>query len=229
MSIKKHIVDAMKKLYDKRLISTRDGNVSFKPKNENHFYISAGSIKKNEINEDQILRVNFDPNILNPQYEHSNKDEPKREYRIPTQDRITFNHTYKYQPSREVRIHSFLQTHATNFDKDTFVVHAHPPNITAFIGTEKSNELNNIKKIFPEINVGKIGKNVKYHHAGSINLASDCFWRLKDHDIVGLERHGSLSIGDDIDTIFENLETLEYYIDVEIKSKNLSPKLEPPS
>ena len=42
MSYKKHIVDTMKKLYSKKYISARDGNVSFKPKNENFFYISAG-------------------------------------------------------------------------------------------------------------------------------------------------------------------------------------------
>ena len=59
MSIKKHITDTMKKLYQKKYISIRDGNVSFKPKNANFFYISAGSVKKNEINEDQIIKVGF--------------------------------------------------------------------------------------------------------------------------------------------------------------------------
>ena len=49
MSRKKHIVDAMKRLYSNNLISMRDGNVSFKPKNKNYFYISAGSVRKNEI------------------------------------------------------------------------------------------------------------------------------------------------------------------------------------
>ena len=44
-----------KSLYKKQYISIRDGNVSFKPKNENFFLISAGSVKKNEINVDQIL------------------------------------------------------------------------------------------------------------------------------------------------------------------------------
>ena len=59
MSIKKHIVDTMKKLYMNKYISIRDGNVSFKPKHENFFYISAGGVNKNEINEDQIIKENF--------------------------------------------------------------------------------------------------------------------------------------------------------------------------
>ena len=35
-----------------------------------------------------------------------------------------------------------------------------------------------------------------------------------------MERHGSLSIGPDLDKIFEDIETLEYYIDIALKSKN---------
>ena len=114
-------------------------------------------------------------------------------------------------------MHSFLQTHPINFHKDTYIVHAHPPNITSFIGIMESNELNTIKNYFPEINVGKIGKNVKYHDAGTSDLAEDSFNKLFDNEIVGLERHGSLSIGDNIDLIIENIETLEYYIEIYMK------------
>ena len=204
MSVKKHIVDCMKLLYKSKYISMRDGNVSFKPKNSNYFYISAGSIKKNEINEDQVIKVNFKksdmifPNKLN--YD------------------IDYNKNYKYQPSREILMHSFLQTDKIYDDEDVFVVHAHPPNIISYIGINKSNELKNIKNIFPEINVGEIGDNVKYHHAGSYDLAKDCYDKLTNNEIIGLERHGSLSIGSDIEQIMENIETLEYYIDIKLKS-----------
>ena len=60
MSCKKDIIKTMKKLYKKELISVRDGNVSFKPKNEDCFYISAGSVKKHLMSEDQVIKVNFD-------------------------------------------------------------------------------------------------------------------------------------------------------------------------
>ena len=111
-------------------------------------------------------------------------------------------------------MHSYLQTFSENRNTDTYVVHAHPPNITSFIGIKQSNELNSIKDYFPEINVGAIGKNVKYHDAGSLDLADDCFNKLVNNEIVGLERHGTLSIGNDIDRIIENIETLEYYIQI---------------
>lgn len=194
MSYKKHIVDTMKRLYTNKFISIRDGNVSFKPKNEKYFLISAGSVRKNEINEDQIIKVYFD------------------------KDDLSYNKDYKYKPSREINMHSLLQTHSSFSDKDTFVIHAHPPNIISFMGMRQNYQLNNIKSMFPEINVGRIGDNVKYHEAGSLDLANDCYRKLLNNDIVGLERHGTLSIGEDIDKLFEDIETLEYYIKIFLNS-----------
>ena len=205
MSYKKHIVDTMKKLYSKKYISARDGNVSFKPKNENFFYISAGSIKKNEINEDQVIKIGF----KNPTSLFNN--EIKQE--------LFFEKNHKYQPSREIYMHSLLQTFQHNYNKDFFVIHAHPPNIINYIGLNKSNELRNIIDTFPEINVGKIGNNVKHYDAGSIDLAKNCFYNLLNHDIIGLEKHGSLSIGEDIDKVFEDIETLEHYTNIDLESK----------
>ena len=206
MSVKKHIVDTMKYLYRSKYISIRDGNVSFKPSNKNYFYISAGSVKKNELNEDQIIKVNFKKTdvIFSNQIIYD----------------LEFDKYYKYQPSREITMHSLLQTNPMYYDKDLFVVHAHPPNIISFIGLDKSNELKKIKDIFPEINVGKIGNNVKYHEAGSLNLAFDCYDKLLNNDIVGLERHGSLSVGDNIEKLYEDIETLEYYTKIKLQSKN---------
>ena len=204
MSYKKHITDTMKRLYNNKYISIRDGNISFKPKNENFFYISAGSVKKNNLNEDQVIKVNF---------ENINQIE-KGKYPY----KLDYNKNFKYSPSREICMHSYLQTHPNYYDKDIFVVHAHPPNIISYIGMNKNTELNNIKNIFPELNVGKIGNNVKYHDAGSKNLAFNCYKNLFKNDIIGLEKHGSLSIGNDIDEIFEYIETLEYYINIFLNS-----------
>ena len=205
MSSKKHIVDTMKRLYANKFISIRDGNVSYKPKNEDYFYISAGSIKKNEINEDQIIKINF-------------KKKPLVYNNYDFFD-LTCDNFNKYKPSREINMHSLLLTDKQYFNKDTFVVHAHPPNIITYMGLfDYKQELNSIKSYFPEINVGAIGKNVPYLDAGSMNLAVNSFLNLKNKDIIGLERHGSLSIGNDIDKIFEDIETLEYYIDIFLKT-----------
>ena len=129
------------KLYKSNYISIRDGNVSFKPKNENFFYISAGSVRKNEINEDQVIKVDFKKKDM-----FFRKD---LDYNIKFD--LDFDKNYEYLPSREIYMHSLLQTDKCYSSKDIFVVHAHPPNIISFLGINgksAKNELNNIKEIF---------------------------------------------------------------------------------
>jgi len=195
MNAEKNLVNLMKYMYSKRLISARDGNVSFKPRNEKFFLISPSSVKKNDLHQNQIIKVHFD---------------------------YAGNLNYKKQqnkPSRELHMHSFLLTNSKFEDKDTFIIHAHPPNIISYMGFNKKRQLNSIKDLFPEINVGSIGKNVNYHDAGTLKLAKKCYENLLNHDLVGLERHGSLSIDSDSDKIIEDIETLEYYIDSFLKSE----------
>ena len=121
---KKHIIDAMKYLYNKNYISIRDGNISYKPKNEKYFYKSEGGVKKNEMNEQQVIKILF----------NNNGD-------------LDYYKKYKYLPSKEIFMHSILQTDNYYFDKNIFIVHAHPQNIISYMGIEKSKELDT-KKIY---------------------------------------------------------------------------------
>ena len=203
MSFRKQICYYMKNLYDNKMITLRDGNISYKPKGKNYFYISPGSLKKNNLTEEQIIKIYYQPvddNYSNLKYE------------------LYYNKNNKYKPSREIHMHALLQTHPMNYDKDVYIVHAHPVNCIAYMGINEKTELNTIKDIFPELNVRSIGKNVKYHEAGSIGLAKDCLNCLKEHTIVGLERHGTLSMGEDPERLCEELETLEFYTTI----KNIS-------
>lgn len=190
----KQISNVMKYLFSNKLISARDGNVSFKPKHEKHFFISPTQVKKDNIHPDDVIKVHFD-------------DKGELKY-----------NNERCSPSREIFMHSFLLTNELYINKDVFVIHAHPPNIISYIGFDRHRELNTIKNIFPEINVGKIGKNVNYHDAGTLSLAQNCYDNLLHNDLVGLEKHGSLSIGTDSDEIIESIETVEYYIDSYLKS-----------
>ena len=196
MNAEKNLVNLMKYMFSKRLISARDGNVSFKPKDKNYFLISPSSVKKNDLHQNQIIKIEFD-NAGNLKY---NKN--------------------SVTPSRELYMHSFLLTNKKFADKDRFVIHAHPPNVISYMGFNKFRELNTIKDRFPEINIGNIGKNVTYHDAGSLELAKNCYNNLINHDLVGLERHGTLSIDSDSDKIIEDIETLEYYIGSYLKAEN---------
>ena len=44
------ICDVMKAAYDKKWISTRDGNASFKRKNENFLYVTPSGVRKYHMN-----------------------------------------------------------------------------------------------------------------------------------------------------------------------------------
>ena len=60
MSISQKLIRNMKYLYDQKYITLRDGNISFKPRNKNYFYITAGSVLKNSMTPEQIIKVYFD-------------------------------------------------------------------------------------------------------------------------------------------------------------------------
>ena len=149
---------AMRHLYKKSLISLRDGNVSFREKNSNNFLITPGGIKKDNINENQIIDVEL---------------KNKYPYYLPLNNNLL-------NVSREIGFHSRI---LKDEQDDCFIVHCHPKNTIAFMGLIENNELNNVKKIFPEIQV-EIGKNVLELKAGSDELANNVYKNINNKDIV---------------------------------------------
>lgn len=197
MSFKQQIIDNMKLLYNNKHITMRDGNISFKPSSSDHFYITAGSIMKDKMTKDQIIRVDF------------------------TDTTTAFDTNSVYRPSQELNLHYYIQKKRQHYLDGTYVVHAHPPNAIAYMGLGmENNQLSSITKYFPEMNVGKIGKNVPLYDAGSDTLAKACERNLHSpYTMIGMKQHGILSIGNDIDQIMEHMETLEFYLDIYFKSK----------
>ena len=103
----------LKQLYQNKFITSRDGNISFKPKNADYFFITAGSVLKSQMTKEQIIKVHFDQ-------EHTwIKDETN------------------YKPSRELNLHYYIQRQTRNQEENTFVVHSHPPNAIAYMGVEE--------------------------------------------------------------------------------------------
>ena len=185
----------MKHMYDTKLIAMRDGNISFKPARKNYFYITPGSVKKNNLVEEDLVRVAF-----------SSDFESKKSLHIS-------NHILNLKPSREINMHAIFHTKKEYHNKDLYIVHAHPKNLISYIGLNKNYELKNVKNVFPEININ-IGKNVSVQEAGSLSLAIEAFHNLNNHDIVGLRNHGSLSKGENLCKLIEDIETIEYYLEI---------------
>lgn len=198
MSIRKILAKNMKRLYQRDLITCRDGNISFKPKNANYFLITAGSVLKSQMTKEQIIKVHFD-----------------QEHTWIKDDSI-------YKPSRELNLHYYIQRQTRNKEENTFVVHSHPPNAIAYMGVKEheNQQLGSIQKYFPEMNVGTIGKNVPFFDAGTNELANSCSMNLyTPYTMVGMRQHGTLCVGNDIDQIIEHIETLEYYIQIYLRSR----------
>ena len=94
----------MKHMYDTKLIAMRDGNISFKPASKNYFYITPGSVRKNNLVEEDLVRVTFTSDF-----------ESKKSLHIS-------NHILNLKPSREINMHAIFHTKKERvmFIKDLF-------------------------------------------------------------------------------------------------------------
>ena len=57
--MKLNIANYMRECYLRGWISKRDGNISFKKKNSDYYYISPAGVRKSEIKQDDVLKVDL--------------------------------------------------------------------------------------------------------------------------------------------------------------------------
>lgn len=184
--MKKDFGDVLRECYKRGWITTRDGNVSFRYKNDDVLYITPSGLRKHEIYEKDILELTIENNV-------------------PQLGTIT--------PSGELKLHWELQK--TFNEKSRAVLHAHATHIVAAM--ELCN-LKNLGKEFPELSrYTKVGSNVSYHAPLTKELATATTKKLGlnaegdvKYDIVGLQKHGVISVGKTVWEAFEHLERLEH-------------------
>lgn len=179
----------IKECYQRGWISPRDGNVSYRPAGADFCYITPAALRKHEINNEDIVRVNlnYDAGIYSV---------------VPNSHR---------EPSGEIGFHAGLMFRSEWRNRDICVVHCHPPHITAYVGMLKSNrELATLCQLFPELTVN-IGRNVPHISARTPELAAAVLANLKGFDIIALKQHGIVAIGHSFQEAMEIIETCEYY------------------
>ena len=188
----------IKECYKNGWIAPIDGNISYKSANSDHFYITPASLRKHEINNDDIVKINID--YLKNTF-HVNKNCNRK-------------------PSGEIHLHSHFMIDRENKDKNICVVHCHPPYILAYVGMLKSNrELKTIVDLFPELNVN-IADNIPYIEAKTCRLADETYKYLKGKDIIALKQHGVVCVGNTFQKVTEIIETLEYYCKIALLEKD---------
>jgi L-fuculose-phosphate aldolase len=201
------ICDVMKAAYDKKWISTRDGNASFKRKNENFLYVTPSGVRKYHMNAEMLIKLELEV-------------DPNSKYGIKT-TRVVDEYQEKIiglQPTGELPLHILLQK---NLPENRVVLHLHPTYIIAAMYAGLN--LQQLAIQFPEINrYTRVGPTVPVVPPISEELAEEAIKALNlnkitgkiDFDIIGLEQHGIIVIAKDAWSALEHVERLDHICEI---------------
>ena len=204
------ISDILVDAYKRNWITSRDGNVSIRHHDRDHFYITPSSVRKQTLQPDQFKKIQINrwiPSGLGTaSYRHS--------WSVMEYTDISKN----LQPSGEIPLHFGLQKELGQHNKDVrVVVHLHPTYCVAAMHAGISLDL--LVKDFPELSrYTKVAPNVGDVPPISQDLADQCFEKLGlDHDtgyinydIVGIKGHGVVAIDSSPWRAYEHIERLEH-------------------
>jgi ribulose-5-phosphate 4-epimerase/fuculose-1-phosphate aldolase len=116
-------------------------------------------------------------------------------------------------PSRNFVLFQNFIGHNVNDDLCSIV--CHPPNILSYIGLiDYNRELSTISGYFPIIDL-KIGNNIDYDSSSDLVNSLDS---ILSNQITAIKKYGVLCIGKTIEEISDNIDLLEYYCGIALKT-----------
>jgi L-fuculose-phosphate aldolase len=196
--------------YKRNWITSRDGNVSIRHHDRDHFYITPSGVRKQTLQPDQFKKIGISRgNHTNP-----------IALELPYSD-ISAN----LKPSGELPLHFGLQREMGQHKNEVrVVVHVHPTYCIAAM--HAGIDLSTISNEFPELNrYTKVAKNVPDVPPISQELADRChenLWLRKDgtigFDIVGIKGHGVVAIDTSPWRAYEHIERLEHICKIVLAS-----------
>ena len=196
------ICEVMKHSYDKGMISTRDGNVSLRHADRDHFYVTPSGVRKPVIQYDMFKKLKVDN----------------------CEDMYFTDIASGLKPTGELPLHWGLQK---NIPTETrIVLHTHPTYIVSAM--HAGIQLNELVTNFPELGrYSKVASNVPDVPPISQELADHCFDNLGLQndgscyfDIVGIKGHGVVAIDETPWRAFEHIERLEHICKIVLSSGN---------
>ena len=209
------LVDA----YKRNWITSRDGNISIRHHDRDHFYITPSGVRKQTLQPDQFKKIRLIDHI-NPVPPFLTKSWQEDYYTD-----ISAN----LRPSGENPLHFGLQRAMGQHSNDVrVVVHVHPTYCIAAM--HAGIDLSTISLAFPELNrYTRVAPNVGDVPPISQELADQCHKMLqldKDgniaYDIVGIKGHGVVAIDTSPWRAYEHIERLEHIARVVLASGNYS-------
>lgn len=209
------ICDVLKTAYERNWISTRDGNASYKRRDEEYLYITPSGVRKQHLNAELIFKLKF-------QDDYKTADEPWLNL-----ERVSDDYQRKLiglEASGEVPLHALLQRIVP---ENRVVLHLHPTYIIAamYAGwnlqtlAEEFPEINRYTKVGPTVPmIPPICKELGFAAVKALNLNNET--GEIDFDIIGLDRHGIIAVGRDAWSAFEHIERLEHICKIALASGN---------
>lgn len=199
------ICDVMMDAYKRNWITSRDGNVSIRHHDRNHFYITPSGIRKQTLQPDQFKKIGI------------HGSEWKEEFYTDISANL--------RPSGEIPLHFGLQRELGQHTGEVrVVVHVHPTYCIAAM--HAGIDLSTISDAFPELNrYTKVAPNVGDVPPISQELADECHKNLGldndgniAYDIVGIKGHGVVAIDTSPWRAYEHIERLEHICKIVLAS-----------
>ena len=209
------ICDTLVEAYRRNWITSRDGNVSIRHHDRDHFYITPSGVRKQTMQPDQFKKIKLIDQI-NPSPPFLTKSWEEEFYTD-----ISAN----LEPSGEIPLHFGLQRAMGQHSTDVrVVVHLHPTYCVAAM--HRGIELSSLANDFPELSrYTKVAPNVGDVAPISQELGDECHRNLQlddtgniAYDIVGIKGHGVVAIDTSPWRAFEHIERLEHICQIVLAS-----------
>jgi ribulose-5-phosphate 4-epimerase/fuculose-1-phosphate aldolase len=209
------ICDTLVEAYKRNWITSRDGNVSIRHHDRDHFYITPSGVRKQTLQPDQFKKIKL--------VEHINPAPPF--LTTSWQEEFYTDISANLKPSGEIPLHFGLQRAMGQHSTDVrVVVHLHPTYCVAAM--HRGIDLSTIVNDFPELSrYTRVAPNVGDVPPISQELADRCHENLEldnygniAYDIVGIKGHGVVAIDTSPWRAFEHIERLEHICKIVLSS-----------
>ena len=200
------ICDVMLDAYKRNWITSRDGNVSIRHHDRDHFYITPSGVRKQTLQPDQFKKIRIVGSMLWEEQPYTD---------------ISAN----LKPSGELPLHLGLQRKmGQHCNEVRVVVHLHPTYCIAAM--HAGIDLSTVSAAFPELNrYTRVAPNVGDVAPISQELADQCHKQLQlddagniAYDIVGIKGHGVVAIDTSPWRAYEHIERLEHICKIVLAS-----------
>jgi len=211
------ICDILVDAYKRNWITSRDGNVSIRHHDRDHFYITPSGVRKQTLQPDQFKKIQIGKWI--------NSGNGTGVFGYNWQELEYTDISANLKPSGEIPLHFGLQKEmGQHTDEVRVVVHVHPTYCIAAM--HAGIDLSTISNAFPELNrYTKVAPNVPDVPPISQELADQCFDKLGldsmgniAYDIVGIKGHGVVAIDTSPWRAYEHIERLEHICKIVLAS-----------